>query len=121
MVLVDSSVWVSHLKGGHRHLKELLHGTQVMCHDFIVGELACGNLENRKEILDLLETLSRAPLLSQEEILYFIERHALMGSGVGFVDAHLLASAQFSGIPLWTLDNSLKRATSKLGLTYKFF
>lgn len=119
MIMVDTSVWVAHFKGGHRHLKELLHNTQVLCHDFIVGELACGNLKNRGEILNLLKALPRAPLLSQEEILYFIEHHALMGSGIGFVDAHLLASARLSSSPLWTLDNSLQRVTLKLGLDYQ--
>ena len=119
MVIVDTSVWVAHLRGGHRRLEELLHDTQVMCHDFIVGELACGNLKNRREILDLLEALPRTPVLSQEEILYFVEHHALMGTGIGFVDAHLLASAQLSRVPLWTLDNSLRRITAKLGLSYQ--
>lgn len=119
MVIVDTSVWTIHLRHGHNHLRELLNDTQVMCHDFIVGELACGNLRNRREILDLLEALPRIPLLSQKEILYFIEHHSLMGTGIGFVDMHLLASAQLSGIPLWTLDKSLQRVSAKLSLAYQ--
>jgi len=119
MVIVDTSMWVVHLKKDHPHLKELLSKTQVMCHDFIIGELACGNLKNRREILDLLEALPRAPLLSQKEVLYFVEHHSLMGRGVDFVDAHLLASSQLSDVPLWTLDNSLQRVASKLARSYR--
>ncbi len=117
MVIVDTSVWVAHLRVGSRRLHELLDNTQVMSHDFIVGELACGNLKRRREILDLFEALPRAPLLSQKEVLYFIEHHSLMGTGIGFVDAHLLASAQLSNVPLWTLDSSLRRAAASLGLS----
>ncbi len=118
MVIADTSVWVAHLRAGQPGLKELLHNTQVFRHDFVIGELACGNLKNRREIMHLLESLPPAPLLSQEEVLYFIERHSLMGTGIGFVDAHLLASAQLSGAFLWTLDNNLRRAAVRLELSY---
>jgi len=118
MVIVDTSVWVAHLRMGQPRLKELLHNTQVFGHDFIIGELACGNLKNRREILYLLESLPRGPLLSQEEVLYFIEQHSLMGTGIGFMDAHLLASAQLCGAFLWTLDNNLRCAAARLTLSY---
>lgn len=119
MVIVDTSIWVTHLRHGSRHLEDVLLDGQVMCHPFIVGELACGNIQNRKEILSLLQTLPMAPTVSLDELLYFIERKKLMGAGIGFVDAHLLASAQLADVPLWTSDKRLKGATAKLGLAYK--
>ena len=118
MVLADTSVWVSHLRIGGPHLKTLLDEAGVLCHPFVVGELACGNLKPRREILSLLQTLPSAPVVSQEEALHFIERQSLAGSGIGFVDAHLLASAQLIGVPLWTADLLLKRAAEKLRLSY---
>ena len=118
-MIVDTSIWVAHFKRSHPRLGELLDKTQVMCHDFIVGELACGNLNNRRRILNLLEVLPRAPLLSQKEVLHFVEQHSLMGTGVGFIDVHLLASARLSNIPLWTLDKSLQRLATKLELSYQ--
>ena len=119
MVIVDTSIWVAHFKRSHSRLEELLDKTQVLCHDFIIGELACGNLNNRRRILNLLEALPRAPLLSQKEVFHFIEQHSLMGTGIGFVDVHLLASAQLSDIPLWTLDKSLQLIATKLELSYR--
>ena len=80
----------------------------------MLGELACGNLKNRREILDLLQTLCTCPVAAHEEALSFIEAHHLMGHGLGYIDVHLLASAKLSGIPLWTLDRSLKAAASHL-------
>ncbi|MBI3316418.1 MAG: type II toxin-antitoxin system VapC family toxin [Candidatus Omnitrophica bacterium] len=119
MVLVDTSVWVAHLKWANRNLAKLLYSTQVMTHDFVIGELACGNLKNRKEVLALLERLPRAPLVSQEEILYFIEQQSLMGKGIGFVDVHLLASAKLRSLYLWTLDASLNRIANRFELDYQ--
>ena len=86
---------------------------------FIIGELACGNLKNRHEILSLLQSLPMAPIIEFDEFLYFIERNELMGIGIGFVDVHLLASAQLAGIPLWTADKRLKSVAIKLDLGYK--
>jgi predicted nucleic acid-binding protein len=118
MVIVDTSIWVTHLRQGSQHLKGLLSDAQVICHPFILGELACGSIRNRKEILSLLQTLPMAPSASLEEVLYFIEHHKLMGIGIGFVDAHLLASAQLADLPLWTSDRRLKAAAAKLELSY---
>jgi len=118
MVLVDTSIWVTHLRDGNRHLEILLLDAAVMCHPFIVGELACGNLRNRNEILSLLQTLPMAPTTEFDEFLYFIDRNQLMGIGIGFVDVHLLASSQLAGIPLWTSDKRLKSAAIKLDLAY---
>lgn len=119
MVIVDTSIWVTHLRQGSRHLSELLLDAQVVCHPFIVGELACGNIKNRVEFLSLLLSLPMVPTVSLDELLYFIDRHRLMGMGIGFIDAHLLASAQLSKIPLWTSDRKLKAAATKLESSYK--
>lgn len=119
MVIVDTSIWVTHLRKGNRHLEELLLDAQVVCHPFIVGELACGNIKNRNEFLSLLQSLPMASTVAMDELLFFIERNQLMGMGIGFVDAHLLASAQLLRIPLWTSDKRLRAAASKLKTSYK--
>lgn len=117
--MVDTSIWVTHLRRGSQHLEELLLDTQVICHPFIVGELACGNVKNRNDFLSLLQSLPMAPTISLVELLYFIERHELMGLGIGFVDVHLLASAQLLGMPLWTADKTLKSAAIELNVSYR--
>jgi hypothetical protein len=119
MVIVDTSIWVIHLRQGSRQLRKLLMDAEVMCHPFIIGELACGNLNNRNEIISLLQSLPMAPTIEFDEFLFFIDRNHLMGKGVGFVDVHLLASAQLTGIPLWTADKRLKSAADQLELTFK--
>jgi hypothetical protein len=118
MVLVDTSVWVRFLREGDRHLAELLDQGIIVCHPFIIGELACGRIHNRREILGLLQALPSAEVLQQSELLQFIERHGLMGTGLGFVDVHLLASAILTGVSFWTHDKRLKRASFKLGVGY---
>jgi len=118
MVLVDTSVWVAHLQRGHIGLEALLNEGHVVCHPFIVGELACGNLKNRSEILSLLQALPLATPAEHEEVMQFIENYSLMGKGLGYIDMHLLASAILSRVPLWTLDRKLKQVSLKLGLAY---
>ncbi len=119
MILVDTSIWVAHLRRGSRQLEKLLMDAEVMCHPFIIGELACGNLKNRNEIISLLKSLPIAPTIEFDEFLFFVDRNQLMGKGVGFVDIHLLASAQLTGVPLWTADKKLKSAAGQLELTFK--
>lgn len=120
MILVDTSVWADHLRSGEEGLSELLNGGQVLTHSFVIGELACGNLRNRTEVLDLLQKLPQAPLASQEEVLFFVESNALMGQGIGFVDAHLLASTALGGASrIWSYDKSLTRVASDLHLDYQ--
>ena len=119
MVITDTSIWVTHLRQGSRQLEKLLIDAEVMCHPFIIGELACGNLKNRNEIISLLQSLPMAPTIEFDEFIFFIERNQLMGIGIGFIDVHLLASAQLTGIPLWTADKRLKSAATKLDLAYK--
>jgi len=119
MVLVDTSIWVTHLRQGSRQLEKLLIDAEVMCHLFIIGELACGNLKNRNEIISLLQSLPLAPTIEFDEFIFFMDRNHLMGKGIGFVDVHLLASAQLTGIPLWTADKRLKSAADQLKLIFK--
>ncbi len=119
MVLDDTSIWVTHLRQGSRQLEKLLMDAEVICHPFIMGELACGNLKNRNEIISLLQSLPMAQSIDFDEFLFFIERNHLMGKGIGFVDVHLLASAQLTGVPLWTADKRLKSAADQLELTFK--
>jgi predicted nucleic acid-binding protein len=118
MVIVDTSIWVEHLRIGNTHLEELLLDAEVMCHEFIIGELACGNLKNRNEILSLLQSLPHSPTIDHQEFLYFIDKHRLMGRGAGFVDIHLLASAQITNLPIWTADKRLKKTAEELQLHY---
>ncbi len=119
MVIVDTSIWVDHLREGNLHLEKLLLNGEVVCHPFIIGELACGNIKNRSELLSLIQTLPMAPTVTLDELLYFIERNKLMGIGIGFVDAHLLASAMLSVRSLWTSDKRLKSVAIELKVAYK--
>lgn len=119
MVLVDTSVWVSHLRIGDAHLNALLQEEEVICHPFIVGELACGNIKNRTEVLTLLQTLPMVMMAKNEEVLGFIESHELMGVGLGLIDVHLLASALLSKTPLWTTDRPLRGASVRLNIAYQ--
>ena len=118
MVLVDTSVWVKHLRNGEPVLEDFLEDGQVMCHPFIVGELACGNLKKRNEILKLLQALPMAVSAEHDEVLRFIEGNRLMAKGLGFIDMHLLASALLSELRLWTLDKRLQQVALKLGLAF---
>lgn len=108
MILVDTSIWVDYLRDGDPALVFLLEDGQVCVHDFVVGELACGNLRNRAEVLGLLQSLPRLVTATEDETLFFIEDRKLMGRGIGYIDAHLLVSAILRGARLWTKDKSLK-------------
>ncbi len=119
MVLVDTSVWVLHLREGNAKLEKLLNKGQVMCHQFIIGEIACGNVKNRTEILTLLQRLPPAIQAKHEEVMAFIEANGLMGRGLGYIDMHLSASAILTGIPLWTFDKKLDETNKKLGISFK--
>ena len=118
MVLVDTSVWVAHLRDGNIGLEALLNEGRVAGHYFIIGELACGNLKNRSEILSLLHALPMAIHAEHDEVMELIETHSLMGKGLGYIDMHLLASALLTDAPLWTLDRKLDRTASKLKKKY---
>lgn len=118
MVLVDTSVWVAHLLKGKSGLEILLNDGDVICHPFIIGELACGNLKSRSEILSLLQSLPMVTQVEHEEVMRFIENYHLMGKGLGYIDMHLLASALLSKVSLWTLDNKLNMVASRLGIKF---
>ena len=118
MILVDTSVWIDHFHHSDEELRELLLSNQVCIHPFILGELSCGNISNRKEVLSLLRTLRGIDLVLDEEVFVFIEDRKLFGKGLGFIDIHLLASALVHNVPLLTRDKSLKGIARKLGIAY---
>jgi predicted nucleic acid-binding protein len=119
MVLVDTSVWIEHFRKGHPRLAELLNNSDAAIHPFIIGELACGTIKNRKEILNLLQTLDSSPEISLQELLRFIEMNKLQGKGIGFVDINLLASSMLSDCTLWTNDGKLHAIAHKMGIAYQ--
>lgn len=114
MILVDTSIWIDHLRRGNRRLAALLEEGEVLTHPFVVGELACGSLRNRVEVLTLLGTLPEAKVAEHREVMEFVERDRVFGRGIGWIDAHLLASALLSGAALWTVDQQLARVASIL-------
>lgn len=116
MILVDTSIWVDHLRAADRQLAGWLLEGFVLCHPFVAGELACGALARRREILGLLQDLPQAPVVDHEEVLAFVDAHVLMGSGLGWVDVHLLASAVLAGQRLWTRDRRLAQAARRVGV-----
>jgi len=119
MILVDTSVWINHFRKSDHHLEKLLIDGEVVCHPHIIGELACGNMKNRQEILSLIQALPQTPLVEFEEFLFFVEQNHLFGKGIGFVDIHLLASARLAQAPLWTADKRLKTASIELRINYR--
>jgi len=115
-LLVDTSVWIDHLRGRTAALAEELDAARVWTHPFVIGELACGNLDRRAELLGWLAALPRAPVADHADVLAFIEGRRLMGRGLGWVDVHLLAAAALAAIPLWTADKRLDAVARELGL-----
>ncbi len=119
MILVDTSVWVDHLRRGNAQLVALLESAKVLIHPFIVGEIACGGLVDRKTVLELLQDLPMATVADTNEVLGFVERHWLFGKGIGYVDVHLLAAVALSdGSVLWTRDKRLRAAADALGRSF---
>jgi len=117
VILVDTSVWIDHLRSGEPALATALERGRVMMHPFVLGELACGNLENRREVLRLLGALPAAPTATDPEALDFIEHRALMGRGLGYIDVHLLASTALAAdARMWTRDRRLAAAAAELEL-----
>ena len=116
MILVDTSVWVEHLRRGLPRLATLLQAGEVLIHPWVIGELACGNLRNRSQVLELLQGLPAATVASDVEVLLLIERERLIGRGIGYVDVHLLASARLSRCGLWTQDRRLAAVAQEQGL-----
>jgi predicted nucleic acid-binding protein len=116
MALVDTSVWIAHFRRGEPALADRLSEGLVLTHPFVSGELACGNLKERALTLSHLHALPEAVTATSSEVLKLIEDRRLWGRGLGWIDAHLLASALLSNCWLWTLDNSLARAAREMGL-----
>jgi predicted nucleic acid-binding protein len=115
MILVDTSVWIDHLKTGDDNLARLLEAGRVLMHPFVLGELALGSLRNRQTILELLGQLPWAEMATDQEVLSLIEAETLHGTGIGLIDAHLLASAKLTaGSSLWTRDKRLERLAARL-------
>ena len=120
MILVDTSVWVDHLRRGDAQLVDLLERAKVVMHPFVVGEMACGSLGDRSSVLELLRDLPAASMAENEEALGFIEHQGLHGKGIGYVDAHLLASVALTeGTTLWTRDKRLRVAAEALGCAFR--
>ena len=115
MILVDTSVWIDYLRSGNPLLAELLKQNRVVMHPMVLGELACGNLKNRQQLLQLWQSQDSLQVVSHDEALYFIEQYELMGKGVGYIDVHLLASvALANGVKLWTQDKRLAHVAIEL-------
>jgi predicted nucleic acid-binding protein len=107
MILVDTSVWIDHFRNDNAELRKLLNNNEVMTHPFIIGELACGLIQNRSEILNLLAELPAVITADHQEVLKLIESKKLYGSGIGLIDAHLIASALITKVGIFTLDKPL--------------
>ncbi len=117
MILVDTSVWIDHFRRGNSKLIHYLEEGLVFGHEFVIGELACGNLKNRKEILSLLHELPQALLVQNGEVLDLMEFQHLFGKGIGWIDVHLLASARLNQTRLWTLDKRLGAVAKELNVS----
>ena len=119
MILADTSVWIDHLRTRDHHLALLLAEGQTLMHPMVIGELACGNVGNRAEVFSLLRTMPRVTVATDDEVLFFIEYHQLMGRGIGYIDAHLLASVVMTPpAMLWTVDRRLMSLADELGVAY---
>ena len=119
MILVDTSVWINHLRSESLVLSGLLRSSRVVMHPLVLGELACGNLNNRSQLLKLWGGLGSMPTVNHEETLFFIEKNALMGKGVGYIDVQLLASVALdTGTKLWTQDKRLDVLATQLGYSW---
>jgi predicted nucleic acid-binding protein len=119
VILVDTSVWVAHIGRAIEPLAALLNAREVVAHPFVIGEIAMGNLRHRERVLRDFLDLPPAGIVSSEEVLRFVEQHRLFGIGIGYVDAHLLASALLMGLTsLWTFDRRLRAAAQRFNLEY---
>ena len=117
MILADTSIWIDHLRRSNHVFAELLRANSILCHPFVIGEVALGHLTPRETILVDLQDLPRCTVASDSEVLEFIDRHSLYGRGIGYVDVHLLASIRMRpGTALWTLDKRLNRVAEHLGV-----
>ncbi len=120
MIVVDTSVWIDHLNRSITALVDALEAEDVLLHPFIIGELACGEIRRRREVLDLLATLPSSVVATDDEVRQFIENHRLMSKGIGYIDAHLLASVTLTpAATLWTHDKRLAAIAAKLRIGFE--
>ena len=120
MVLVDTSVWIDHFRNENDRLVKLLNNGEVFSHPFIIGEIACGKIKNRLEIITSLQSLPQSLIVDHEEVMLFIEKKKIMGQGLGYIDITLLVSSILTGIPLWTLDKRLNEIARKFDIHHEF-
>nr|WP_314260636.1 type II toxin-antitoxin system VapC family toxin [uncultured Devosia sp.] len=119
MILPDTSVWIDHLSRPDEHMAEVLNAGEGLLHPFVIGEIALGNLRNRQRLMWFLSKAPEAKVARTDDVLTLINQRELGGSGIGYVDAHLLASCLLAGdCWLWTRDIRLKRAAEKLSVSY---
>lgn len=118
MILVDTSVWIQHLRRGHDRLADLLNQGQVVCHPFVIGEIALGALTRRSAVLLPLAELPVVRLVGHDDALAFVEQRELGGCGIGWVDVHLLASALLERTWLWTFDQRLGKVARELDVAW---
>lgn len=114
MILADTSVWIDHFRRGNPMLVASLERGEVVAHPFVIGELACGHMKARRLVVEMLAALPSAPVVSHEEAMHFLESHRLAGSGLGWIDVHLLAAATAADVRLWTLDARLAQANRRV-------
>ena len=115
-MIVDTSVWIDHFREPNADLEWLLEEGRVATHPFVIGELACGSLHRRDDVIRLIAALPTAVVATDAEALALIERYRLHGSGLGWTDVHLLASARLTRQSLWSADRRLRQAAVRLGL-----
>ena len=118
MILPDTSVWVEHIRSSNPRLEEFLLDSQIFVHPFVIGEIACGNLRDRAQVLGFFGDLPCAVMAAHSEALRLVEEHRLWGRGITWIDVHLLASSLLTGCRLWTLDRPLREAARKLNVEY---
>ena len=118
MILIDTSVWIDHLRQRDDHLVIILLAGHVLIHPWVIGEIACGSLKDREQVLDLLRSLPLCSVALEDEVLLFIEQNKLMARGIGYVDVHLLASTNLSGATLWTRDKRLLIIAKEMNVAY---
>jgi predicted nucleic acid-binding protein len=116
MILVDTSIWIDHIRTPNNRLISLLEAELVSVHPMVVGELACGDLADRVTTIYLLGLLPQVTVATDNEVLFFIDRHRIAGKGVGYLDMHLLAAAALGGLKIWTRDRRLDEVAKSLGL-----
>jgi predicted nucleic acid-binding protein len=119
MIIVDTPVWIDHLHQTVPLLVDVLESGEVLTHPFVIGELACGQIRNRRQLLDLLKELPTAIAANEDEVLRLIDDRRLMGQGLGYIDIHLLAASMLTGAPLWTTDKRLRTAAAQLRIGFE--